>query len=290
MPSFKSFAVKTFGSVASKNEKSFEFIRLQLQRADIKEPLSAYLSIMFLATIISLAAAVTAAVLLSLLVISDLMTKVLVLFMIPVLVPAVVFAVLMIYPSYKANERKKSIETNLPFVLTHMGSIAESGIPPYVIYRLIGNFDEYGEIAKEFRKIARNIDVYGIDPLTSVRSVAEKSPSEMFKQVLLGFVTTTESGGNIKMYLKSSGEQALFEWRARREKFLEQLSAYAEMYTGLMVAAPLFIISLFVVMGMISPSLAGFNILDLTRLSIYFLVPAMNIGFLMFLRSVEVEI
>ena len=136
----------------------------------------------------------------------------------------------------------------------------------------------------------RNMEVYGIDPLTAIRAVSERSPSEMFKQVLMGFVTTTESGGNIKTFLKSAGDQALFEWRTRREKFLRQLEAYSEMYTGLMVAAPLFLISLFIVMGMISPTLGGFSILDLTKFSVYLLVPIMNIAFLLFLRGVEVEI
>lgn len=287
---FSEIASRLFGTVASKYEKSFDFLRINLTKADIKKPIGLYLSLGFFIVLLAFVSSLVFSIVLSLFVLNDIVMKILLPFLLPIIMPASCFVAVLYYPSFKANSRRKNIETNLPFVLTHMGSIAESGVPPYVIFRLIGAFEEYGEIAKEFKKIARNIDVYGIDPLSSVKSVAEKSPSETFKQTLLGFVTTTESGGNIKFYLKSSGEQALFDWRIKREKFLQQLSTYAEVYTGLMIAAPLFIISLFVVMGMIQPTLGGFNILDITRLSIYILVPVMNLGFLLFLRGVEVEI
>jgi flagellar protein FlaJ len=170
-----------------------------------------------------------------------------------------------------------------------MAAITEAGLPPQIAFRLVSKFEEYGEISTEMKKITSNIEVYGIDPLTAIKQVASRTPSEDFKQVLLGFVTTTESGGNISTYLKNAGQEALFQWRMRREKFLNQLSTFAEIYTGLLIAAPLFIISLFSVMGMIQPTLAGFDILTLTKLSIYFIVPLMNIGFLAFLRGIEVE-
>jgi flagellar protein FlaJ len=107
---------------------------------------------------------------------------------------------------------------------------------------------------------------------------------------LHGIVTTTESGGDLKLYLKTSGEQALFEWRTRRQRFAEQLSAYAEFYTGILIAAPLFIIALFSVLAMIQPTIAGYSILELTKISVYALIPLLNIIFIVFLKGVEVPI
>jgi archaellum biogenesis protein FlaJ (TadC family) len=199
------------------------------------------------------------------------------------------FSFIVFYPIQKAMARERNIETNLPFALTHMGAIAESGIPPYIIFKLISECEEYGELAKEMKKIVRNIETFGLDPLTSVKEVAKRTPSADLRQILLGFVTTTESGGDVRIYLRNAGQQALFDWKVKREKFLQQLSAYAEFYTGLLIAAPLFIISLFAVMNMIQPSLGGFNILDLTKISIYLIVPALNIGYIVFLKGVEVE-
>ena len=46
---------------------------------------------------------------------------------------------------------------------------------------------------------------------------------------------------------------------------------------------------LFAVMAMIQPTVAGYDILFLTKISIYAVVPALNGGFLLFLRGTEIE-
>jgi flagellar protein FlaJ len=290
MPSFKGFATAAFGGFVERYANIFAVVKESLPKANIRIAFRTYMSLILLVSVvvyfISLVITITAVLFIK---VSFLMSIMFVVF-IPVLSAVVIFLALTFYPLQKMSSRKKNIESNLPFVLTHMGAIAESGVPPYVIFRLISQFEEYGEISKEMGKIVRNIETFGIDPLTAVKEVADKTPSHAFKQTLLGFVTTTESGGNIKVFLKSAGDQALFDWRIRRERFLQQLSAYAEFYTGILIAAPLFIIALFSVMSMIQPTIGQFGILDLMKISIYLIVPILNGAFLLFLRGVEVEI
>jgi len=290
MLGFKGLATLLFSGLADKYADYFILVKQTLPKADMKIAFRTYMSMAALMSVIvyfvSLAAAGVTLIFLKF----SLVLSIAYILFIPVLagIMALLFAVF--YPMQVAGSRKKNIESNLPFVLTHMGAIAESGVPPYVIFRLISQFSEYGELAKEMGKVVRNIEQFGIDPLSSVKEVANKTPSDSFREILLGFVTTTESGGNVKVFLKSAGQQALFEWRIRRERFLQQLSAYAEFYTGLLIAAPLFIIALFSVLNQIQPTLSGYNILDLMKVSIYLLVPVMNGAFLLFLKGVEVEI
>jgi len=290
MADIRGFATNLFGGIIDKNPTAFDFVKNNLTKANIKIAYRTYMSITILISIITYAATfITLLVALPFIPLSFIIRMMYFLF-VPVLTAISAFVIFSFYPYQKASSRKKNIESSLPFVLTHMGAIAESGVPPYVIFKLISEFKEYGEVSEEMGKIVRNIEVFGQNPLTAVKEVADKTPSESFKQLLLGFITTAESGGNVKIFLRGAGDQALFEWRMKREKFLQQLSAYAEFYTGILIAAPLFIIALFAVMNMISPTLSGYNILDLMKLSIYVLVPVMNIVFLVFLRGVEVEI
>ena len=286
------FTIQLFGGLAERYATSFSFLKEALRKADIKLSLRSYLSFVFSFTLFSYFLTLISLTLIFyfLQIEFPLIMKIAYVLFIPILVSGVSLFFFIYYPIQKAAARAKNIEVNLPFVLTHMSAIARSGIPPYVAFKLISRFGEYGEITKEFGKIVRNIEVFGMDPVTAVKEVAERTPSEGLKQALLGFVSTTEAGGDVRAYLKSVGEQALFEWKMKREKFLQQLSAYAEFYTGILIAAPLFIISLFAVMNMIQPTIAGYDILFLTRLSIYLLVPILNIGFLLFLKGVEVEI
>jgi len=289
MVSFKSLAVMLFGWVADKYGNTFALVRDSLPKADIKIAFRVYLSVICLISVIAYVCAFVGLWFVLRIIEVSFIMKVALFTLVPMMAGFLGAIALIFYPYQKANSRRKNMETNLPFVLTHMGAVAESGVPPYVIFRLIAKFEEYGEISKEMKKIVQNIENFGINPIRAVKEVAERTPSDEFKQTLMGFVTTTESGGDVKLYLKNAGQQALFEWRIRRERFLQQLSAYAEIYTGIFIAAPLFIIALFSVMNMISTEMGGYSILFLTKVSINVLIPLLNIGFLIFLRGMEVE-
>lgn len=288
MTTYTGFANIIFGSFVDKYSNKLKPFRKQLVQANIKIPLRSYMSAAILTTLIAYFFSLG-----SMLIIFSFfdvgVMKIFFLFMGPVAIASLCFLLFIIIPIQKVGSRRRNIEANLPFALTHMGSVSESGAPPYIIFKILAEYEEYGEISKEMKKLVRNIDTLGLDPLTAVKELAERTPSMYLKQVLLGIVTTTESGGDVKAYIKNAGQQALFKWRIKRQKFMEQLSAYAEFYTGIVIAAPLFIIALFSVMSMIQPEIGGFSIIDLTKISIYAIVPLANIIFLMFLRGVEVE-
>jgi len=289
MANLNAIADSMFGWVSDRYGEYFSIVKDSIPKADVYMTFRTYMSMVFMtATIAYMATFFSLALALGMVDVSAMM-KVAYLLFVPLMVAIATVVILVFYPYQKMMDRRKSIETNFPFVLTHMGAVAESGVPPYVIFKLISKFDEYGEVAAEMRKVVRNMENFGLDPLKAVKEVAERTPSDKMKQMLLGFVTTTESGGDVKMYLKGAGEQALFDWRIKRERFLQQLSAYAEFYTGILIAAPLFIIALFAVMNMIQPTVAGFDILFLTKVSIYGAIPLLNMAFLLFLRGMEVE-
>lgn len=289
MVTVKSLAISMFGWTVDRYGETFSIVKDSLPKAGIKMTFRTYMSMVFFISSVAYFASLFALVMGLRIVEISLMMKAVYLLFVPFLIVVVCVVVLVFYPHQKMSSRRKNMESNLPFVLTHMGAIAESGVPPYVVFRLIAEFDEYGEISKEMKKIVRNMETFGLSPLRAVKEVANRTPSAKFKQILLGFVTTTESGGDVKTYLKNAGQQALFDWRIKREKYLQQLSAYAEFYTGVLIAAPLFIIALFAVMAMIQPTVGGYDILFLTKLSIYVIVPGLNAAFLLFLHGTEVE-
>jgi len=291
MMSFQSLALALFGKIAEKYADSFEPLKYALPKADIKVPLRTYLSVMLLLTFLIYFGTLALTIFLVVYFFKlQLLLAIAYSLFIPFLAAAGVFLWYVFYPFQRSIIRKRNIEVNLPFVITHMSSIAGAGIPPSAIFRLISAFKEYGEVTKELSKIARNMEEFGMDPVRAIREVADRTPSEELRELLLGIVTTTESGGDIKLFLRTMGEQALFEWRIRRERFLQQMSTYAEFYVGVIIAAPLFLIALFAIMGLIQPSIAGYSIIDLTKLGIYLLIPVINLGFLFFLRTIEVEI
>jgi flagellar protein FlaJ len=287
---YRSFAVKLLGWVPDKYPDIVKPVESSLPKSSIGIPPKNYVSAVCLTVLIGYIVALIVSSILVLIILKlNIFLTTLSIVFIPFLVAITIFMVGMFYPYQLVLSRKKSIETNLPFAISHMGSIASSGIPPQAVFKLLSEFKEYDVLAEEMKKITRNIEVFGLDPMTALREVAKRTPSDRFKQLLQGLTTTMEGGGDMKTYLKNAGEQSLFTWRMKRQKYLEQLSTYAEFYTGILIASPLFLISLFSIMNMIQPQLGGFEISELMKISVYLIIPALNLGFLLFLHMTQVE-
>jgi flagellar protein FlaJ len=288
--SYKKLAERYFDWTTQKYPEILKMVDSTVPKSGMSISPKNYISFIFLSVFIGYFISLTTTSILFFVVFKfNILISVLSIVFVPFIIAILIFIGGIFYPYQKVLNRSASIATNLPFALSHMGAIASSGVPPTAIFKLLSEFKEYDVLADEMEKIVRNIEIFGFDPVSAMKEVAKRTPSEKFKQLLLGIATTIESGGNLKTYLKNAGEQSLFTWRTKREKYLQQLSAYAEFYTGLLIAAPLFLISLFSVMYLIQPQLAGFDILQLMKISIYLLVPSLNIGFLVFLQFTQVE-
>lgn len=192
------------------------------------------------------------------------------------------FFIIFIYPFSMTQSRKRDIEANLPFALTHMAAISESGAPPLTIFKILSNFNEYGEISKEAREITRNVEVFGLDEISALKQNAEKSPSSSFKDVLEGIITTIQSGGSLKSYLIEESGKAMFEYAVKREKYNEVLATYADIYTALLIAAPMIFIVVLAALNIMGGSMFGFTVQELMILGTVALA-TLNVIFLTFL-------
>jgi len=286
----KKMALKLFGRLADSSEESFEYLKETLLQADIHMLLRTYLSLMYFFTFLSFLASFTGIFFyLHYFLGADLILSAFYSLLLSLVTSFVTFGAFLLLPSFRIDARKRNIETNLPFAITHMSAIASSGVPPSTMFRLITEFREYGEISKEAEKIVRNIDVFGIDVTTAIREVAKKTPSATFKEFLEGVATTIDTGGNLYAFLQQQSEKAMFEYRMRREKYLQTLSTYADFYTAVLIAAPLFLVAILSIMSLIEGKLWGMNIEDVMKVGIYIGIPAVNTIFLLFLHLTQPE-
>lgn len=203
---------------------------------------------------------------------------------------AISFVVLTIYHSYPfqlLNSKRNNIEGNMPFAINHMAAISASGVPPFVMFKLLTSIPEYGEVSNEAKRIVRNVDTFGMDVVSAMRNVAERSPSAEFKQFIYGIISTIETGGDLKKYLENSAKEALFTYRLKREKYLQTLSTYADFYTAVLIAAPLFFVSVLSVMSLVGGQVFGLSIPSAMRIGVYALIPLMNIVFIMFIHYTQ---
>ncbi len=203
---------------------------------------------------------------------------------------AAAFGVLTIYHSYPfqlITSKKSSLQTSMPFAVSHMGAIASSGVPPFVIFKLLSGIQEYGEVANEAKRIVRNVEAFGMDLTSAIKNVADRTPSAEFKQFLYGIVSITETGGDLKTYMENSSKEALIDYRLKRQKYMQVLSTYADFYTAVLIAAPLFFISVLSIMSLIGGQIMGMDIPTAIKLGVYVLMPALNTAFILFIHFTQ---
>ncbi len=70
---------------------------------------------------------------------------------------------------------------------------------------------------------------------------------------------------------------------------MQALSTYADFYTAVMIAAPLFLISILAIMNVVGGTIEGMTISDIMNLGIYLVIPATNIAFIMFIHFTQPE-
>lgn len=191
------------------------------------------------------------------------------------------------YPFHLMSQKKKSIESNTPFAINHMAAIAASGVSPFVVFKLLSNIPEYQEVSNESRRIVRNVETFGMDVTSAIRNVAERTPSDEFHQFLYGILSLMDTGGDLKKYLENSAKDALFNYRLKRERYMQTLSTYADFYTAVLIAAPLFFVSVLAIMSLVGGQIFGLNIPDAMRLGIFVLIPIMNVSFILFIHYTQ---
>lgn len=191
------------------------------------------------------------------------------------------------YPFQLLTTKRNSIENIMPFAINHMAAIASSGVPPPVMFKLLTNVPEYGEIANESKRIVRNMEAFGMDIISALRNVAERTPSQEFRQFLLEIVSIISTGGDLKKFLENSARDALFDYRLKREKYLQTLSTYADFYTAVLIAAPLFFVSVLSIMSLVGGEVLGMSIPMVMRIGIYALIPILNIIFILFIHFTQ---
>ncbi|MBI4438396.1 type II secretion system F family protein [Candidatus Woesearchaeota archaeon] len=194
-----------------------------------------------------------------------------------------------IYPFMRINERRRSITANLPFAINHMASVATSGVPPATMFELISGSTEYGEVAVELKKVSDFIRIFGYDLLTAVRAVASTTPSETFKEFLEGMVSTIETGGDFESFLRQKADEATLTYQLERQRYNQSISTYSDLYTGLLIAAPLFFVAALALVNLLGGKIGGLGVDVVIALGTYVAIPVLNIMFILFLQLNQPE-
>ncbi len=280
---YEGIAVKLFGDLTSYFEPHFTDIKENMKKADMKIIFKTYFSIIFLTIFITYPTIFICLFILFYRKYGITISTFSVPFAVANLVALFIFLAGYYYPQAKVNAKKRNTEAILPFALNHMAAIASAGLPPYVMFRLLSNYDEYKEIAEEAKKIVRRVDLFGVDLTTAISEIAKKTPSEDLREVLDGMKVTIEEGGDLRKYLQELAREKLFDYRLKREKYSSALSTYMSLYLSLLIVVPLIFVAFLSLFAFLpGASIAGLSVQFVSTIFIYLLVPLLNTLFIIF--------
>ena len=150
---------------------------------------------------------------------------------------------------------------------------ATNGLALEGIFKAIAREETDEEVVKDCRFIMKNIEMLGMDLLTAINDLIKRSPKGPYSEMLEGAVITVQSGGDLKEYFLATAKVQLEEKKMSLKKSTESLGVMAEMYTILLIVFPLMSVIMLSIMAIMSPDLAGLDLITLMNLLTYVLVP-----------------
>ncbi len=189
------------------------------------------------------------------------------------------------YPKLINSNRKRSIDTMLPYAVHYMSAMSGAGVIPVDIFSSLAKNKIYGEAAVEASYVVRDIKVLGNDLVQAMKNVASTTPSYRMQEFLQGAITIVSSGGDLESFLKLKAEQFVIESKREQKEFLDTLGLIAETYVTAFVAGPLFLIVMMSVMTI----MGGMNMM-LMYLLIYLVIPVGSLLFVILVNSMTPEV
>ncbi|SEQ52275.1 type II secretion system F family protein [Natrinema salaciae] len=186
------------------------------------------------------------------------------------------------YPGYVADARARRIEAGLPSTVAFIYALSKSGMAfPAVVRVVADQEDTYGEAAAEFSVAVRSMDIVGTDVITALQTMGRRSPSPQFREFTENLVSVLQSGQGLSGFLERQYQDYREEAQSQQDGILDLLATLAEAYVTVLVAGPLFLITILVVIG-----IAAGDTFGQLQVLVYVLLPVANLGFVVYLSMV----
>jgi flagellar protein FlaJ len=276
LETLEAWSFRLFGRVAPFFLRHvFEF-KDYLERAKIKIYPETYVSLMFFLATLTLPASVISIVIL---ILYGFMPIV---FLVPL--PFYVMIGFLLIPMSRASDRASGLEREMPFAAAYISVMASGGIAPYTSFKRLSEVELMPAMKGEAREIIKDVEIFGIDPLSALEGAAKRNPLDVYRDFLAGYASTVIIGGDIGHFLERKAED-IFKTRALRVKAAaERLGMLLETFIIVMVLMSLCFYILFSVESIYS---VGMGLSSGIILYTYLFTPMLSMMFIYLAHSMQ---
>ncbi|MEM4890960.1 MAG: type II secretion system F family protein, partial [Nitrososphaerota archaeon] len=148
------------------------------------------------------------------------------------------------YPYAQASSIASVFESEVPYAATYLAVMATGGVPPYTSLKRLSKSELMPNLAKIARVAELRVEATGEDPVSAIENMAKNLPSKEYRDLLMGYVSTLRSGGDVVHFLIRKTE-VIFQGRTANMRIIgERLGMLMEAYAAsvMMVSLVLYII------------------------------------------------
>jgi archaeal flagellar protein FlaJ len=272
----ESLSFRLFGGIAPTFIKHGFNVKDKLERARIKIYPVTYVSLMLLVATLTIPVSVISIVIFLLVGFTP------IIFLVPI--PFYIMMVFLVAPSSKASDRSSGLEREMPFAAAYISVMASGGIAPYTSFKRLSDVELMPAMRGEAKEIIKDVEIFGIDPLSALELAAKKNPLDIFKDFLSGYASTVIIGGDIGHFLERKAEE-IFKARSLRVKAAaERLGMLLETFIIVMVMMSLCFYILFSVDSIYS---VGTSLYSGIILYTYLFTPLLSLMFIYLAHSMQ---
>jgi len=276
LETLEAWSFRLFGRVAPSFLKNILEFKGYLERAKIKIYPETYVSLMLFIAVLTLPVSIISIAILYL------YGFIPIVFLVPL--PFYIMIGFMLIPMSRAGERASNLEREMPFAATYVSVMASGGIAPYTSFKRLAEVELMPAMSGEAREIIKDVEIFGIDPLTAIENAAKRNPLDVFRDFLAGYASTVIIGGDIGHFLERKAED-IFKTRAMRVKAAaERLGMLLETFIIVMVLMSLCFYILFSVESIYS---VGISMYSGIILYTYLFTPMLSLMFIYLAHSMQ---
>ncbi len=276
LDTLEGLSFRLFGGIAPKFLRNVYEFRDQLEKARITIYPETYVSLMFFSALLTLPVTVAAIVLVYVFQFMPLI------FLVPM--PAYVMIGFIVVPMSMASERASALEREMPFAATYVTVMASGGIPPFLSFKRLSEAELMPAVAKEARDLAKDVEIFGADPLSALEKAANKNPLDIFRDFVSGYASTVIIGGDVLHFLETKAGDIFKERSTRVKAAAERLGTLLESFIIIMVLMSLCFYILFSVESIYSTGLANYSTMLMYT---YVLTPMLSFVFIYLAHTMQ---
>jgi len=189
------------------------------------------------------------------------------------------------YMSYTAGSRSSRIEQDLSTWAAAMMAYVSGGAAfPDALKRSTSAL-RAGPLRRELEKVIRDSEVLGSDPRNSLMAMAQRSPSLLLRELMVGLIDAMDSGKDLQQYFRESLAYILETRKNYLRKLVNDMSLAAEMFVMLFVVTPLLLVIILAVMGSMSVGAQPYYG-ELLAVIAFGFVPIVGVGYMLMVDSI----